>query len=362
MAPFLLDLARAQAGAGLDVHVLAPHDAGLARAESWEGVEVHRFRYAPARWERLAYRGGLLAAARRPSGAALVPGLVGALATSAWAQARRLAPDVLHAHWWFPGGLAGAAAAWRSGLPLVVTLHGSDVHLARRRGWKLMAETVLGRAQAVVAASEALAREAEALLSWAPGRVGVARMPVASAVPLPLPPHPPLRLVAVGRLAPEKGFDVLLGAMGRLVAGGTDVHLEVVGAGPQQEHLARLALPLGARVRWLGPLPRQELDARLAAAHALVAPSRREGLGLVALEALAQGRPVVASRVGGLPEAVVDGEDGLLVPPGDPAALAAALARLPLPAPVGSALARHRPDVVAGAHLDLYRSVLGPLN
>ena len=74
-------------------------------------------------------------------------------------------------------------------------------------------------------------------------------------------------------------------------------------------------------MRFLGPLPRAALYERMATAHAVVVPSRREGLGLVAVEALALGRPVIASQVGGLPEVVTAGT-GMLVPPEDPAALA----------------------------------------
>ena len=73
VAPFLLDLARAQQSAGLEVAVLAPHDAGARRTEDLDGVGVHRFRYATDRWERLAYRGGLLGRSRTPAGLALVP-------------------------------------------------------------------------------------------------------------------------------------------------------------------------------------------------------------------------------------------------------------------------------------------------
>ncbi len=85
-------------------------------------------------------------------------------------------------------------------------------------------------------------------------------------------------------------------------------------------------------MRFLGPLPRAALYERMATAHAVVVPSRREGLGLVAVEALALGRPVIASHVGGLPEVVTAGT-GMLVPPEDPAALAHALQSLPLPSP-----------------------------
>ncbi len=91
------------------------------------------------------------------------------------------------------------------------------------------------------------------------------------------------------------------------------------------------------------------------AAHAVVVPSRREGLGLVAVEALALGRPVIASRTGGLPEVVTPGA-GVLVTPDDPDALAAALRALPLPAPPdpAPAVARHDLSTVIAAHREMY--------
>jgi glycosyltransferase involved in cell wall biosynthesis len=95
--------------------------------------------------------------------------------------------------------------------------------------------------------------------------------------------------------------------------------------------------------------------------HALVAPSRREGLGMVALEAFTRGRPVIASRVGGLAETVEDGVDGFLVAPEDPIALAAAIARLPLAAPAGSAVMRHSPAEVGRTHMEAYASLVTPM-
>src|SRR5207244_3450194 len=120
------------------------------------GVSVHRFHYAPAALERLAYRGGLLARAATPAGAALVVPFLGAFAVAAARAGRRLRPDVIHAHWWFPGGVVALPAARASGPPLVVHLHGTDVHLAERGGLRALARAVLGRAAVVATVSDAL--------------------------------------------------------------------------------------------------------------------------------------------------------------------------------------------------------------
>jgi glycosyltransferase involved in cell wall biosynthesis len=357
VAPFLLDLARAQVDGGDEVAVLAPHDAGVPRAERLLGVEVHRFRYATDRAERLAYRGGLLGTTRTAGGLLLLPLLLVSFAAAALRLGRRWRPDMLHAHWWLPAGVCALPAARLLRVPLVVTLHGSDVHLLRRPLVRRLGLAVLRRAAVVAVVSEDLRRAAVDLVGLPAEQVRVLRMPVARvADPVPVPSGGPVRLVAAGRLSPEKGFDVLLEAVRRALADGADLRLELVGSGPEQERLAALAARLGDRVQLTPALPREQLWRRIEAAHALVVPSRREGLGLVALEAIARGRPVVASRAGGLPEAVRDGEDGLLVPVADAAALAAALRRVPLPPPRGAALERHAPSAVAQAHASAYLS------
>ena len=341
VGPYLADLVAAERTAGLEVRVLAPHARDTAALVA--GVPVRRFRYGPVGLERLAYGAGLLATSRTAAGAAMVPPYLAAFVAACRSEAGRWEPDVIHAHWWFPGGLAAAL----SGRPYVVTLHGSDVALARRM--RPLARAVLTRAAAVVAVSRALAEEAAAVTGVT--GIGVAAMPVVLT-----PPSGPARaarggLLAVGRLAPEKGFDVLVDAMDLT---GSDVTVDVIGEGPMGAALRHRA---GPRVRFLGALPRAEYHERLRAARALVVPSRREGLGLVAVEAVLVGTPVIASAVGGLP-AVLDADGGVLVPPDDPAALARAMdAAASLPAPGPGALraaAAHDPATVAARHLALY--------
>lgn len=353
---FILDITSTLAADGIDVTVLAPHDAGAALTEELDGVHVERFRYAPERLEVLAHRGGILAALRYPSRMLLVPPFLLGYLRAALRTTRRLRPEVVHAHWWFPGGVIGAIASLRTGVPLLITLHGSDVHIAERPGLRKLARLTLRRARVIGVVSEALRREVIDLLNVDPAKVVVLRMPVQMPAPTDASPPadpPPLRLVAVGRLAREKGFGVLLDAMRMLEV---DVHLDVFGDGTARGELEAAATELD--VTFHGARPRAEIAEALSRAHALVVPSLREGLGMVALEALAVGRPVIASGTGGLVETVVDGDDGILVPPGDPDALAAALRRLPLPAPKASAVDRHRPSSVARAHAEAYERAI----
>ncbi|HUY61156.1 MAG TPA: glycosyltransferase, partial [Candidatus Dormibacteraeota bacterium] len=218
--------------------MLAPHGPGLQRSDSVGAARVTRFRYGPARAEVLAYRGGLISSVRRPLGAAgLAPFLV-SFTARATRLARRERVEVIHAHWWLPAGLAGVPAGVASRAPLVITCHGSDVELLRRPALGRLARAVLGRAAVVGAVSGPLARTVEELTGLP---VRVLRMPVDLASHLPPTvgpgPVPPLRLVTVGRLSREKGFDVAIAALARLAEEGVEVTLRVIGDGPERGSL-----------------------------------------------------------------------------------------------------------------------------
>jgi glycosyltransferase involved in cell wall biosynthesis len=245
----------------------------------------------------LAYGHGVVGnLRRRPWLALFVPGLLASFVRAA----RRVDADLLHAHW-LPAGWVAS----RSGKPYVVQVWGTDVELARRAPW--LVRGVLRRAKLVIAASTALA-QAASLLGAREVRV------IPSGVDLPAeigPEADPPEILYAGRLSEEKG--VL-----ELVEATRGMRLVVAGDGP-----LRARVP-AAR----GFVPNDELQGLYARAAVVTCPSRREGFGVACLEAMAHGRPVVATRVGGLRDLVVDGETGLVVPPRDPEALRAALRRL----------------------------------
>lgn len=364
-APFMGQLMLAQQSAGIETLVLAPHDAGLRVREELGPTTVYRFRYAPGSLEVLGYRGGLMGTARTPVGAVALPGYMAAFAARAIRLARTGQADVIHAHWWLPAGLAGAVAARASGLPLVITCHGTDVELAGRPGLRALSAAVLRRADLVAAVSESLA--ARLRLGPAPD-CRVLRMPLAR---LPRPtdggtpdPEPgarrnrgALQLLCIGRLSKEKGFDLAVAAVAGLGGQGSEVRLDIVGDGPERATLETAARACSGLVTLRGALSPEALRVAIDACDAVLVPSRHEGLGLVALEAMARGRPVIASAVGGLVD-VVAPEDGLLVPPEDVGALMAAIRCLPLPAPAGAALVAHDPERVGQEHRAAYEEIL----
>ncbi len=261
------------------------------------GVDVEVVGPQQYRHYGIAYGHGMLGnLRRRPWLALLVPGLLASFVRAA----RRVDADLLHAHW-LPAGWV----AERSGKPYVVQVWGTDVELARRV--PRLARRVLRGARLVIAASNDLAQRARAL-----GAVNVRVIP--SGVDLPAQvgaEADPAEVLYAGRLSPEKGVLELLEAAQGL-------NLVVAGDGPLRDRVP------SAR----GFVQHDELQQLYARAAVVACPSRREGFGVACLEAMAHGRPVVATRVGGLLDLVVDGETGIVVPPRDPTALRSALERL----------------------------------
>jgi glycosyltransferase involved in cell wall biosynthesis len=261
------------------------------------GVEVEVVGPEQFRNYGIAYGHGIAGnLRRRPWLALLVPALLASFVRAA----RRIDADLLHAHW-LPAGWVAA----RARRPYVVQVWGTDLELARRM--PQLARGVLRGARLVIAASTGLADQA-----WLLGAREVRVIPSGVEIPLQVSAEAePPEILYAGRLSPEKG--VL-----ELVEAARGMQLVIAGDGPL---LARVP---GAR----GFVPHDELMRLYERAAVVACPSRREGFGVVCLEAMAHGRAVVATGVGGLRDLVVDGETGIVVPPGDSAALRVALQRL----------------------------------
>ena len=364
---FVLRLAVALRDHGIDVHVVAPSGDQLPATDRFDGIPVERFRYAPRGYEKLAYAGNMHTQVRDSWGAKLaLLGFLGSEFGSAVRARRAFEPDIVHAHWWFPGGLVGTWVAGLSGIPLVTTLHGTDVRLARGTAMaRPLFKHVLQQSSAVTTVSRWLARETESLVSGI--RAAVAPMPVATELFSPGGVRDDNRLLFVGRLTAQKGIEALIEALAKMRH--TPL-LDVVGDGPLASQLAARAtqLGLGARVKWLGQLAQPKLVDLYRRATALVVPSTEEGLGLVAIEAQLCETPVVGYESGGLTDTVQHDRTGMLVPPGNVEALAAALDDLLDRPDRGSelgragrmvALAGFAPESAARRYAGIYRSVVG---
>ena len=263
------------------------------------GVEVHVVSPSSFRHFGLAYGHGIVGnLKRRPWKVLLVP-----LFLASYSHAARRAAkdaDLVHAHW-----LPSALPAMKTRRPFVLQLWGTDVELARHARW--VARTLVRRARVVLCPSEALAQAARELGA---GDVRVVPSGVTIPVATKEPEEPPHALF-IGRLSEEKGildFVEATDGMPRVVVGDGPLRARVPGA-----------------VGFVSPA---QVGAYYERAAVVVCPSHREGYGVAAREAMAHGRPVVASAVGGLLDAVEDGITGLLVPPRDPSALRAAITTL----------------------------------
>ena len=234
--------------------------------------------------------------------------------------------DLVHTHL-VHADVYGALGARR----LVSTKHNDDPF--RAGAFRFVERALAHRASRVIAITQALARFQIERVGLPADKVevihyGLDDLPQAWGANPPDPVPPGARvLLCVCRLEPQKGVDVAIQALADI----PDAHLVVLGEGPQRAELERLA---NDRVHLLGRVP--DVAAWLRRADVLVHPARWEGFGLALLEAMLASLPVVATRVSSIPEIVVDGETGLLVPPDDASALAAAVNRvLADPAPYG---------------------------
>jgi phosphatidylinositol alpha-1,6-mannosyltransferase len=346
-APFVESMVRSVAELGHEVHVLVPQNREWRRPASEGSVRFHTYRYSPLRtWTPWGFSASLEGGARIRT--ALYP-LAPLVVASGVRAARGLLAgggfDAVHVHWVVPNGPIGALAA-HSRAPLVVSLHGSDVAVSERSSAIGRATRwTFSRAAAVTAPSRDLLdraaglgarRRLELVQYGVDARAFSAGPDEAAATRARLGVDDDALLVCgVGRLIPVKGFEFLVRAYASVAHERPKVKLVLVGDGDQRGELVELArtLEVADGVVFTGTAGRDEIPGYLAAADVVVVPSVRhagyvDGLPNVALEAMAAGRPLVATRAGGLPDLVRDGENGLLVDEKDAAGLAAAITRL----------------------------------
>jgi glycogen(starch) synthase len=285
------------------------HRPGLSATEAYRGIAIHRFPFSAV----------LMA------GEAGSVGGLGEVRQGIAELKRRFAPDLIHLQmppislsWFFHlVTLAASPAPW------VATLHGSVA--TYKTGPDTLLRRSLGGAGWVSAISAAVLAEARQLVPEISARSSV----IHNAEPAPAvdpsdPPDGAACVLGVGRLARDKGFDLALQAFASVRPRVPWARFVVAGGGPDHDGLRRLAarLDLDGVVELPGWVSPEEVPSLMRAATVVVVPSRDEGFGMVALEAALMARPVVAFRVGGLPEVVAHGETGFLVEPEDPLALA----------------------------------------
>ena len=238
---------------------------------------------------------------------------------------RNFGPDVLHLNDAWIAGLFFIRGAATGDLPRVLTLH-SVIRAAGRDG---LQARLVADADRVVAVSHAQGNAAQATMPALESKLSI--IPNA----LPLPDFTPTEwsfsqpmMLCVGRLRPEKGFDVAIRAMAGLRGKGIAARLVIAGDGTEKNPLQSLAIELGVseQVEFCGWITPDAVSSLIGTATIVLVPSRwAEPFGLVALQAAQMGRPTIASRIGGLPEIVEHGETGILVAPDNADALCEAI-------------------------------------
>ena len=329
---FVADLSAALAEA-FETLVLVPRVPGSVADELQDGYRIHRFRYFFRRWEDLAHGAILENVRSRRSRLVQVPAFAVAEVLAVRRAIRGFDPHVLHVHWIVPQGMAALVAA--RGRPWVLTTLGGDIYALDTPPWRAVKRAVIRQAAAMTVMNADMARRAMSLgmpadrlhvMPMGYDTARIARAGQGAAVVRG-------RILFGGRLVEKKGVEVLLDALAQL---GPDLEwsLDIVGDGPLRGSLEARAGNLHGRVRFLGQqgadaLARMWHECEIAVFPSVPARSGdQDGLPVALLEAMAAGRAVVASRIAGIDETIVDGVHGLLVPPGRAEPLAEALRSL----------------------------------
>jgi glycosyltransferase involved in cell wall biosynthesis len=245
---------------------------------------------------------------------------------------RRHKIEVIHVHFLYDCLFYFRLSRWFGGPPYVVTLHGSDVNKMGERSWlsRWLSCFVVSGASRIVAVSDSLAEQAKKVFSTVPIQVirnGVEFSPghhidnsAFKSIPRPF-------CLCAGGIIPVKGHDIAIRAWSIFCRARPDWHMVFAGDGVSRNECEKLAEFLGCaeRIHWLGTVDRKDMASLMTAAEILILPSRNEGLPCVLLEAGSLALPVVASRVGGIPEVITDGFNGRLVSPEDADKLATVL-------------------------------------
>lgn len=371
---------------GQQVTVWAPFDVAYQQpANPQQRVALRLYHYIwPERWHQLGYMRSMQSdLALRLNTYALSPAMFAAGITKVWREAQARRPDILHAHWLLPNGFIAAVVSRQLGIPLVISVPGSDAQVAGQNPlFRAMARFALRQARLLTANSAEL-RDAvlaigdqKSVVSGQSSVVGGSVGPIAAkfdlilygtdpnalkpdltgvaelrekwykagrddSLPmtlrtddaLTLSPGHPVILLCVGRMVYKKGFDILIRALAEAPLRERNLLAIMVGNGDQKGEWQSLAQELGVaeRLRWVGNVPKTEIGVYYNACDVLLNPSvsrPADGLNVCVLDAMSCAKPVIGSNVAGNPLAIVDGVTGLLTPEQDAPALARAIAQL----------------------------------
>lgn len=326
----------------INVDVLAPHAMGLKTSDNINGINIYRYKYFFQKWEKLAYGGGILENIKQNKFLLfLVPFFLAVQFFAVFDLLKKNKYDVIHAHWLIPQALVAVCIKkilYKKSPEILCTLHGGDLFAFRSKMSKALQKWILRNADCVTVVSEYMRNRCVGMENSIEN-IHVISMGVDFDnlfKPVTDVKRKRNRLIFVGRLVEKKGVAFLIDALLELRNDIPDVELILVGDGPLRTDLEKKVndCKLDKNIKFIGSVRQKELPALYSSAMIAITPSiidsagDQEGLGLVIAEALGCGCVVIASALRSISDIIKDGENGLLVTPGESLALAGAIKNL----------------------------------
>lgn len=328
--PFVFELSK-RLGEKFKIYVLAPHFSGAKKYEVIDGLKIYRFQYFwPAKLQKLCYKGGILPNLKFNKLLIFqVPFLLVTELLATIRLVRKIRPVIIHAHWIIPQGLIAGLIKKIFKITYIVTTHGGDIFDLQSKVATQLKKFTLNNTKLTTVVSKTIKQEVLKTIN-SELKVKVISMGVDSILFHPNKYDQSIKrkynlqeyfLLFVGFLVEKKGIGYLIKAMPTIIKKFPKSKLLIIGIGPQEDRLKELAknLKLEKNIIFLGSLKNSELPKYYATADLLIAPSIRaqkgdlEGLPVVIMEGMATGKPIIATRCGGIPEIVKDGQNGFLV-------------------------------------------------
>ena len=329
---FVTELSELISSKGFEVSVLAPHNYNLKFSENINGIQVFRFPYFfPLKYQKVAYGPGILDNIKNSYLAKIqVPFFLLSELFFTMKIVKRDKIDIIHSHWLLPQGLIGALIKKLYKIYHVATVHGSDVNMVKKNELlKKVGSFIIRNSDKITVNStftknlilDIATRRNEEKIEIIPMGINLDRFTQVSNINLKKKYTDGNLLLFVGRLIDWKGAKYLVKAMKDVVIACPKTKLLIVGDGPEKSELEKMTskLRLTNMVYFIGEIKSTDVVKYYSAADVFIIPSivvdgHTEGLGVVTLEAMACGTPVIGSNVGGIPDVIKDGYNGFLVP------------------------------------------------
>lgn len=324
---FVQHLAKTLSDGQYHIDVLAPHSKGAASREKTSWGRIYRFRYfIPTSLQNIAYDGGGAGKVQKNPlyMLKLLCFIISLFLHTLWLALVRKS-DVINAHWVIPQGFIAVVAAKLTRKKVIITVHGSDVFTLNQRPFRWAKRLAFKHSDEVCVNSQATKKQCQGIYNRdyqvIPMGIHLESFPAKKAKSKKH--NKKLNILYVGRFSKIKGVDTLLDAARQLKSRQTAFHITLVGDGELDESYRQYVKDHGLQkfITFAGWVDYEKLHKYYDAADVFVGPSLSEAQGLVFVEALATGTPVVATRVGGIPDVVVDGKNGYLIEPGDSSGL-----------------------------------------